>query len=50
MLPITAFCGNRRSLTASLFGCFDPKKVAMLAEIFMVGLETEVRLVEEVLP
>ena len=37
-------------MTVSLFGCFDPKKVAMLAESFMVRLEAEARLVAEVLP
>ena len=38
------------NVSVSLFGCFDPKKVAMLAEIFMVRLEAEVRRVAEVLP
>jgi hypothetical protein len=50
VLPITFFGRNGRTLQASLFGCFDPKVVAMLAEIFMVRLEAEARLVEEVLP
>jgi hypothetical protein len=33
-----------------LFGCFDPKVVAMLAEIFMLRLEAERRLAQDVLP
>jgi hypothetical protein len=33
-----------------LFGCLDPRVVAMLAEIFMMRLEAEARLVQEVLP
>jgi hypothetical protein len=37
-------------LQVSLFGRFDPKVVAMLAEIFMMRLEAERRLGQEVLP
>ena len=37
-------------LSKSAVRLFDPKVVAMLAEIFMVRLEAEARLVEEVLP
>jgi hypothetical protein len=33
-----------------LFGRFDPKVVAMLAEIFMMRLEAERRLAQEILP
>jgi hypothetical protein len=47
--PITVFWTNGRSVTASPFG-FTPRVVAMLAEIFMVRLEAEGRLVQEVLP
>jgi hypothetical protein len=50
VLPVTVFRRDRSTISASLFGCFDPKVVAMLAEIFMVCLEAEARLVEEVLP
>jgi hypothetical protein len=35
---------------ASVFGCLDPRVVAMLAEIFMVRLEAAVRPVQEKLP
>ena len=37
-------------LSKSAVRLFDPKVAAMLAEIFMVRLEAEARLVEEVLP
>jgi hypothetical protein len=37
-------------MLSSLFGSFDAKVVAMPAEIFMVRLEAEARLLEEVLP
>ena len=50
VLPITDFQSDRSTLIASVFGCFDPKVVAMLAEIFMVRSEAKARLVEEVLP
>ena len=50
MLPITGFRKTRCRLEASLFGCFDPRVVAMLAEIFIIRLEAERRLAQEVLP
>jgi hypothetical protein len=51
VLPITVFRTNGRSLTLLLFGLiFDPRVAAMLAEIFMVRLEAERRLVQELPP
>jgi hypothetical protein len=50
VLPITVFQMARCTLKASLFGSFDPKVVAMLAEIFMVRCEAKARLMGEVLP
>jgi hypothetical protein len=50
VLPVTVFRRGKSTIPIPLFGCFDPKVVAMLAEIFMVRLEAEARLVEEVLP
>jgi hypothetical protein len=50
VLPITVLRRDRYTVSTSLFGCFDPKVVAMLAEIFMVRLEAERRLVEQALP
>jgi hypothetical protein len=41
---------GRSNMLSSLFGSFDAKVVAMPAEIFMVRLEAEARLLEEVLP
>jgi hypothetical protein len=50
VLPVTVFSCDRHIARASLFGCFDPKVVAMLAEIFMLRLEAERLRVQEVLP
>jgi hypothetical protein len=50
VLPVTVFSCDRHTVRASLFGCFDPKVVAMLAEIFMLRLEAERLRVQEVLP
>ena len=50
VLSITVFRRDRHTVSASLFGCFDPKVVAMLAEIFMIRLEAAARLLGEVLP
>jgi hypothetical protein len=33
-----------------LFGCLDPRVVAMLAEIFMLRLEATARLMDKTLP
>jgi hypothetical protein len=49
VLSITVFCSNVGSLLGSLFG-FDPRVVAMLAEIFMLRLEAERRLAQDILP
>ena len=45
-----SFWTDRCNLKVSLFRCLIQKVVAMLAEIFMVRLEAEARLVEEVVP
>ena len=50
MLPVTVRRRDRYSVSTLLFGCFDPKVVAMLAEIFMMRLEAERRLAQEALP
>jgi hypothetical protein len=50
VLPVTVFRSDRHNVPKSLFGCFDPKVVAMLAEIFMLRLEAERLRVQEVLP
>jgi hypothetical protein len=44
------FGGTGLSYRTSLFGCFDPKVVAMLAEIFMVRLEVAARGLKETVP
>jgi hypothetical protein len=50
VLRVTVFRNDRHTVGISLFGCFDPKVVAMLAEIFMLRLEAERLRVQEVLP
>jgi hypothetical protein len=50
VLSITVFRQSRSTMATSPFGCFDPKVVAMLAEIFIVRAEAKARLAEEVLP
>jgi hypothetical protein len=50
VLRVTVFRNDRHTVAISLFGCFDPKVVAMLAEIFMLRLEAERLRVQEVLP
>jgi hypothetical protein len=50
VLPVTVFRENRSTFVASLFGCFDPKVVAMLAEIFIIRSQAQARLMEEVIP
>jgi hypothetical protein len=48
--PTPFFRRDRHSVSTALFGRLIQKVVAMLAEIFMLRLEAQARLVEEVLP
>ena len=50
MLPITVFWRDEYTIVLWLFGCFDPKAVAMLAEIFMMRLEAAARALKETVP
>ena len=45
-----SFLEGQVYLADLLFGCFDPRVVAMLAEIFMMRLEVAARALKEAVP